>query len=94
MSPISSKIFTVTFAWLHGGNLPELGERYPRWVALVLGRADVVVAPTDISVYATLARAYMPFVNGTTHAFDTSTNAYVGAAVATPGGVFAATTSP
>ena len=34
-------------AWLHGGSLPELGQRHPRWVARVLGRSDAVVAPTE-----------------------------------------------
>jgi len=35
-----------TVAWLHGGSLPQLGERHRRWVTRVLGNADAVVAPT------------------------------------------------
>lgn len=54
----------------------------------------VVAVPTDIAVDASLVRAFMPLVNGTTQAFDTSTNANVGGAVATAGGTFAAATSP
>lgn len=33
-------------AWLHGGDLPSLGQRHPRWVGRVLRSADAVVAPT------------------------------------------------
>lgn len=36
-----------TVAWLHGGSLPEFGERHPRWTARVLRQADAVVAPTE-----------------------------------------------
>lgn len=36
-----------TVAWLHGGSLPEFGERHPRWSARVLRQADAVVAPTE-----------------------------------------------
>ncbi|MCP4655054.1 MAG: glycosyltransferase family 4 protein [bacterium] len=32
--------------WLHGGNLPQLAERSPRWVRRVLDRGDEIVAPT------------------------------------------------
>jgi len=32
--------------WLHGGNLPQLAERFPRWVRRVLERGDEIVAPT------------------------------------------------
>lgn len=31
---------------LHGGNLPSFADRHPGWVGRVLGRADVVVAPS------------------------------------------------
>ena len=33
-------------AWLHGGDLPVLGRRHPRWVGRVLRSADAVVAPS------------------------------------------------
>jgi len=36
-----------TVAWLHGGSLPEFGERHPRWSARLLRQADAVVAPTE-----------------------------------------------
>lgn len=32
---------------LHGGKLPEFAKRYPRWTRSVLGRADVLVAPSS-----------------------------------------------
>lgn len=32
---------------LRGGNLPEFGLRYPRWCRRVLGRAQVVVVPSQ-----------------------------------------------
>ena len=47
-------------AWLHGGNLPTLGEQHPRWVRRVVRRADAVVAPT-----AFLARWADTLVPGT-----------------------------
>lgn len=54
----------------------------------------VVAAPTDLAVNAHLVRGFLPLVNGTTQMFDTSTNANVGGAIATPGGTFASSTSP
>jgi glycosyltransferase involved in cell wall biosynthesis len=33
--------------WLHGGNLPDLTERHPRWVQRVLRRGDALVSPSD-----------------------------------------------
>lgn len=33
--------------WLHGGALPEFMARHPRWTKRVLGRADLIVAPTS-----------------------------------------------
>lgn len=33
-------------AWLHGGDLPALGQNHPRWARRVLRTADAVVAPT------------------------------------------------
>ena len=32
--------------WLHGGNLPAFARRHPRWVQRVLGRAEILVAPS------------------------------------------------
>ncbi len=32
---------------LHGGNLPEFAEKYPRWVKQVLRRAAIVIAPSS-----------------------------------------------
>lgn len=33
-------------AVLHGGKLPEFARRYPGWTRAVLGRADILVAPS------------------------------------------------
>ncbi|MFN2513876.1 MAG: glycosyltransferase family 4 protein [Pyrinomonadaceae bacterium] len=38
--------------WLHGGALPEFMARFPHWTRRVLGRADVIVTPSEF-----LARA-------------------------------------
>jgi glycosyltransferase involved in cell wall biosynthesis len=35
-----------TVAWLHGGNLPELGAAHPRWARRLLTGVDAVVAPS------------------------------------------------
>lgn len=35
-----------SIAWLHGGDLPTLGHKHPRWARRVLRTADAVVAPT------------------------------------------------
>jgi len=32
--------------WLHGGAMPEFMARFPKWTRRVLGRADVLVAPS------------------------------------------------
>ncbi|MGD9629033.1 MAG: glycosyltransferase family 4 protein [Pyrinomonadaceae bacterium] len=43
-----AKIFNIpSILVLHGGNLPEFTERYPGWVRRVLGRARILVAPSN-----------------------------------------------
>ncbi len=42
--------------WLHGGAMPEFMARYPQWARRVLGRADVIVTPSEF-----LARAVAPY---------------------------------
>jgi len=54
----------------------------------------VAAAPTDLAICSTLNRGYLVLSNGTVQAFNTTTNANSGAAVATGGGVNGATTSP
>lgn len=54
----------------------------------------VAAAPTDLAICSTLNRGYLVLANGTVQAFNTTTNANSGAAVATVGGVNGATTSP
>ncbi len=38
--------------WLHGGALPTFMNQYPRWSRRVLGRADLLVAPSPYLVEA------------------------------------------
>ncbi|HMJ09101.1 MAG TPA: glycosyltransferase family 4 protein, partial [Pyrinomonadaceae bacterium] len=41
------KLFGIRLiAVLHGGNLPEFVKRFPRWSCGVLGRADMITAPS------------------------------------------------
>lgn len=54
----------------------------------------VPAAVVNIGICSTLNRGYAVLANGTTQVFNTTTTAVTGAAVATVGGVFAATTSP
>ena len=42
--------------WLHGGAMPAFMARFPHWSRRVLGRADLIVAPSDF-----LARAVVPY---------------------------------
>jgi glycosyltransferase involved in cell wall biosynthesis len=42
--------------WLHGGAMPEFMARHPQWTRRVLGRADVIVTPSEF-----LARAVTPY---------------------------------
>jgi glycosyltransferase involved in cell wall biosynthesis len=44
--------------WLHGGAMPQFMSRFPRWTTRVLGRADVLVAPSEYLARALKGRGF------------------------------------
>ena len=44
---IAKRLQKPLILWLHGGNLPCFGHRFPRWVQRVLRRGNVVVSPSS-----------------------------------------------
>jgi glycosyltransferase involved in cell wall biosynthesis len=44
--------------WLHGGALGKFMDRFPRWTRRVLGRADLLVTPSEFLTRATSKRGF------------------------------------
>jgi glycosyltransferase involved in cell wall biosynthesis len=44
--------------WLHGGALGEFMDRFPRWTRRVLGRADLLVTPSEFLARAASKRGF------------------------------------
>jgi L-malate glycosyltransferase len=44
--------------WLHGGALPDFFNRHPDWARRVLGRADMIVTPSEFLARAVAAQGF------------------------------------
>jgi L-malate glycosyltransferase len=60
--------------WLHGGALPDFMARFPNWSRRVLGRANVIVTPSDFLARAVARYGFQPRI--IPNVIDLSTYSY------------------